>query len=79
MEKNGTVYDRKALDMVRKPGRSFKTVLQWEYDRVRTIYDAKAAEIWGEFGGKSSTGFTMEYGTNKAVYSQIPRENGRLR
>ena len=75
--KNGTVYGRKAFNMVRKPGRWFTTVFQWEYDRGRTIYNAKTAEIRRAYGRKSSIGFTVEYDENTAVYSQIPRENGR--
>ena len=46
--------------------------------RIRTICNTKTAETRWESGCKSSATFTMEYGTNTAVYGQICHENGRL-
>ena len=46
--------------------------------RIRTIYTIKTAEILWEYGRKTPTKFTVEYGTNTAVYGQISVENDRL-
>ena len=38
---------------------------------------AKTAEIWEEYGCKSSTRLTKKYGTNTAIYGPIRREDSR--
>ena len=77
-EKHGTVYGCIVLYTTRNPGRWFTIVFYSEYDRIRTIYAIQTAEIRWEYGRKTPARFTVEYGTNTAVYGQISVEHGRL-
>jgi hypothetical protein len=42
-------------------------------------YGTNTAKVRREYGRKSSTWITMEYGKNTAVYGKIRRRNSRLR
>ena len=77
-EKHGIIYRCIVFYTTRNLGRWFTIVFYSEYDRIRTIYTIKTAEIRWQYGRKTPARFTVEYGINTAVYGQISVEYGRL-